>query len=53
MSNMAFWIAKAPIAQDTTIIGATGGEQLGEPRHWDSQHLHRNERAMSLNLNGP
>src|SRR5882724_2770809 len=23
MSNIAFWIAKAPIAQDTTIIGAT------------------------------
>src|SRR6266702_497128 len=42
MSNMAFWMAKAPIAQDTTIIGAIAAN---EDKAHHVAEIHRRDQA--------
>jgi hypothetical protein len=40
MSNIAFWIAKAPIAQDATLIGATAANGTRGIEGEESWHRH-------------
>ena len=47
--QLADWGAN--VIKIDAILEDAGGEQLGGPRHGaDFQNLHRNKRAMSLNL---
>jgi crotonobetainyl-CoA:carnitine CoA-transferase CaiB-like acyl-CoA transferase len=44
----------ANVIKVDALLEETGGEQLGGPRHGsDFQNLHRNKRAMTLNLKDP
>jgi crotonobetainyl-CoA:carnitine CoA-transferase CaiB-like acyl-CoA transferase len=50
--QLADWGAN--VIKIDAILEDAGGEQLGGPRHGaDFQNLHRNKRAMSLNLKDP
>jgi formyl-CoA transferase len=50
--QLADWGAN--VIKIDAILEEAGGEQLGGPRHGaDFQNLHRNKRAMSLNLKDP
>ena len=50
--QLADWGAN--VVKIDAILEDAGGEQLGGPRHGaDFQNLHRNKRAMSLNLKDP
>jgi len=50
--QLADWGAN--VIKIDAILEDAGGEQLGGPRHGsDFQNLHRNKRAMSLNLKNP
>jgi crotonobetainyl-CoA:carnitine CoA-transferase CaiB-like acyl-CoA transferase len=50
--QLADWGAN--VIKIDAILEEVGGEQLGGPRHGaDFQNLHRNKRAMSLNLKDP
>jgi crotonobetainyl-CoA:carnitine CoA-transferase CaiB-like acyl-CoA transferase len=50
--QLADWGAN--VVKIDALLEETGGEQMGGPRHGsDFQNLHRNKRAMSLNLKNP
>jgi formyl-CoA transferase len=50
--QLADWGAN--VIKIDALLEDTGGEQLGGPRHGsDFQNLHRNKRAMTLNLKNP
>ena len=50
--QLADWGAN--VIKIDAILEDAGGEQLGGPRHGaDFQNLHRNKRAISLNLKDP
>src|ERR1700726_5177519 len=50
--QLADWGAN--VIKIDALLEDAGGEQLGGPRHGsDFQNLHRNKRAMSLNLKDP
>src|SRR6202451_1384270 len=50
--QLADWGAN--VIKIDALLEEAGGEQLGGPRHGsDFQNLHRNKRAMTLNLKDP
>ena len=50
--QLADWGAN--VVKIDALLEEAGGEQMGGPRHGsDFQNLHRNKRAMSLNLKNP
>ena len=52
MRQLADWGAN--VIKIDALLEDAGGEQLGGPRHGsDFQNLHRNKRAMTLNLKDP